>query len=75
MNNFERWALRRIAKRAVIQGDHKSRITEYYQIIIRAARNEFTEDNGPTLNNFLTECHAQAVEREGEYGVWPVKEK
>ena len=74
MKFFERWVLRRMAKRAVIQGDHKSRITEYYQIIIRAARNEFTEDNNATLNGFLMECHTQAVEKESEQGMLPVKE-
>ena len=66
MNNFERWVLRRIAKRAVIQGNHKSRIMEYYQIIIRAAKNEFTEDNNATLNGFLRECHTQAFKKERE---------
>lgn len=74
MNKFERWVLRGIAKRAVIQGNHKSRIIEYYQIIIQAARNEFTEDNTATLNGFLIECHTQAVEKESECGMGPLKE-
>jgi hypothetical protein len=43
--------LKRISKELVLQGfDHKDNITEYFKIMIEAARNEFTEDNLPTSN-------------------------
>jgi len=64
MGNFAKWFLFWIAKRVVVQGNHKFRITEYYRILIQAARNEFTEDNKVTLNEFLTECHTQALKGE-----------
>ena len=57
MTRSERKALKRIAKRLVTQGpDHKNNICEYYNIMAKAAAEEFTEDNRPTLNAFLRRC-------------------
>lgn len=56
MTVFERWFMKRIIKREVRQGyDHALRITLLYTMIREASENEFTEDNVPTLNHFLTE--------------------
>ena len=60
MNWLDRWLLKRIARKLVVQGyDHHMRIAEYYKIMEDAARNEFTEDNEPTLKAFLTDCFNQ----------------
>lgn len=49
--------MRRIIRREVRQGhDHDRRITNLYRMVRKAAREEFYEDNDPTLNQFLTEC-------------------
>lgn len=61
MNFFEKWILRRIAEKAVIQGNHRDKITEYYAYLKDAAVNEFTEDNKDTLDYFLTECHFRSL--------------
>jgi len=54
--------LREICKRLVTQGPlHQARITGYYQIMYEAARQEFCEDNKPTLDGFLGECFKQKV--------------
>lgn len=57
MTTLERWLLKRIAKRLVIQSNrHERNITEYYQIIRDAAGIEFYEDNNQTLDDFMLEC-------------------
>lgn len=62
MTHFQKWVLRRISRDLVIQGPrHQTRITEYYEIMHRAARKEFFEDNRPTLDDFLCECHTDAA--------------
>ena len=61
MTRFQKWILLKIVKKVVIQGDHRRRIIEFYSFLIDAARREFTEDNKPTLNNFLEECHREAL--------------
>ena len=61
MKRLTKFILCRICKKLVIQGPwHKSNIIEYYKIMRDAAENEFTEDNKPTLDSFLTECHQEA---------------
>ena len=35
-------------------------IEEYYRIMLEAARDEFTEDNNPTLRHFLEECFQES---------------
>ena len=57
----ERQQLKNLVRKVVIQGNHKYRITEYNKILIDAARKEFTEDNKPTLNGFLEDCHKDAL--------------
>ena len=67
MTNLYRWILSRIAKKLVIQGpQHQEHITEYYEIMHYAARKEFYEDNRPTLDDFLQECHSDAASN--DYG-------
>jgi uridine kinase len=61
LTKLQKWLLRRIARRVVIQGSHKRRIIEFYSILIEAAREEFVEDNKPTLDGFLEECHSEAL--------------
>lgn len=62
MTNFQKWLLTKIAKKIVIQGTHRKRIIDFYSICINAARNEFTEDNKPTLDDFLSKCHQEALD-------------
>ena len=50
MNKFEQWFLKRVYKREVRQGyDHPERIQNLYRMINDACREEFTEDNEPTI--------------------------
>lgn len=57
MNWLTKYILRKICRRVVIQGNHKNSITEYYTILKEEAEKVFTEDNEPTLQAFLEECH------------------
>ena len=58
---FRQKLLRYLCKQLVKQGfDHQNFITEYFTIIVTAARKEFTEDNKPTLVAFLDECYEDA---------------
>ena len=63
MTKFQKWMLTKIAKKIVIQGAHRSRIIEFYSIVVDAARDEFREDNKPTLDSFLKECNQEALDR------------
>jgi hypothetical protein len=55
--------LEKIAAKAVIQGPtHQKNMTEYFAVLVRAARKEFTEDNKPTLDGFLRECFEESLE-------------
>ena len=63
MNKVEQWFLKRVIKREVTQGFHHAQnITNLYSMIINAARNEFTEDNKPTLDAFLQDRHQRALD-------------
>ena len=63
MTKFQQRRLRKIAKRAVTQGDHRRRIVEFYEELVKAARVEFYNDSKPTLDDFLRECHEEALNR------------
>lgn len=53
---FEMWILQRIFKRAVIQSEHHAKNIELiYGAVREAAEKEFTEDNTPTIDDFLRE--------------------
>lgn len=53
----ERRKLRKIARRITIQSrEHQNNITEYFRVMMEAARQEFCEDDRPTLEAFLREC-------------------
>lgn len=72
MTWFERWMLKRIARRLVIQShEHRRNIVEYYKIMHLAAAEEFYEDNQPTLDSFLDECYEEGREweRNIDYGL------
>lgn len=59
---FDRWMLKRIARKAVRQGwHHAANMTLYYKILNDAARTEFNEDSGIALNAFLKERHQEAL--------------
>jgi hypothetical protein len=59
---FQKRLLRWIAKKIVIQSHcHKDNIIAYYEILVEAARKQFNEDNKPTLDCFLVECHQKAL--------------
>lgn len=53
--------LRNIAKKTVIQGNHREKILEYYMILVQEAQKEFREDNLVTLNDFLRGVHEEAL--------------
>ena len=56
MTRFERWFIKRVFEREVIQDyDHDKRIIGLFRMIQNACRNEFTEDNKPALDCFLKE--------------------
>jgi hypothetical protein len=61
MNKLTKYIVKRAAKQATNQGDHKRKITEFYKILVKAARETFTEDNKPTLDCFLIQCHKEAL--------------
>ena len=52
-----RWMCRKLVKQGSL---HRPRIIAYYRIMREAAESEFTEDNKPTLDAFLRECHSEA---------------
>ena len=61
LDRLVRLLLRWICRKLVKQGSlHKPRIVAYYRIMREAAESEFTEDNKPTLDAFLGECHSEA---------------
>lgn len=60
MTKLERWFLKRLCRKIVTQGSHKKRITEHYQILMEAAREQFTEETPPSLNSFMLECFEEA---------------
>lgn len=62
MNKFEKWFLKRVFRKQVVQGhDHDKRITELYTLIREAVENEFTEDNKPTRDDYLTEWFKESL--------------
>ena len=62
MTTFEKWFMKRIIKKEVRQGyDHDKRITAMYGMLMDAMRDEFTEDNIPTLNYNATEWFNNAL--------------
>jgi len=57
ISKFDRWMLKRIFKKIVVQGfDHQSNIEETYKLLRQEAEKIFTEDNAPTLDCFMNEC-------------------
>ena len=57
MSRFEKWILKGIFAKAVIQGpDHTHNITKLYSMIREACDEKFREDNSPTIDHFLLEC-------------------
>jgi hypothetical protein len=56
MNRFELWFVRRVLRREVRQDfDHDKKIAALYGLIRQACKDEFTEDNAPTLSSNLSE--------------------
>jgi hypothetical protein len=65
LHRIVRLLLRWICRKLVKQGPlHKASIVAYYRIMREAAECEFTEDNKPTLDAFLGECHSEANGRD-----------
>ncbi len=62
MTNLQKWMLRKIAGKVVLQGTHRQRIIEFYRIFIDEARKQFNEDNKRTLDSFLEECLKEALD-------------
>jgi len=48
--------LQKLAKKAVLQGQHKNRIIDYYTTLALEFHDQFTEDNLATMKSFLKEC-------------------
>ncbi len=51
------------------------RIIKYYSILIDAVRKQFSEDNKPSLDSFLTECHENALEINEERRLYSFHDK
>lgn len=62
LSRFDRWMLKRIAKRACKQGNQFDGLELTYKIIHDEAKAEFTEDNIPTLHAFLKERFNRALD-------------
>jgi hypothetical protein len=61
LDRLVRFLLKWICRKLVKQGSlHRPRIIAYYRIMREAVESEFTEDNKPTLDAFLGECHSEA---------------
>jgi len=61
IDSFDRWMLTRICKKLVIQGPlAQRRMTEYYRIMRKVAREAFIEDTLPSFEGFISECHDDA---------------
>ena len=59
---MEKRKLKKISRRIVCQSSvHDSNIKEYFKILIESAREEFTEDNDTTLDDFLLEQYRKAT--------------
>jgi hypothetical protein len=65
LSKLDKWHLRRIAKKAVIQSPHiDDNLKEYYRIMIEATHNEFREDLPARLDWILEDCfHSTLDER------------
>ena len=62
ITSFERWMLKRIARRIVIQSPvHEKNIIEYISIMKRCMMQEFNEDSVPELNSFFNDCVEKAT--------------
>ena len=61
LNKLDKFILKRIFKKALIQGSHRNNLIEIYILINDTTKNEFTEDNTPALHCFLTECFDNAI--------------
>lgn len=66
MGWIDTYILRRIAKSAVLQGAHRGNMIAFSAILIEAFRDEFTEDNWPTQNAYLTHCFTDALTKKHE---------
>jgi len=59
--------LKKIASRIVVQShEHRENIIRFYRTLVEEAMEQFREDNRPTLEWFLKECHEEAFKR-----AWP----
>jgi hypothetical protein len=61
MNKLESFFFRRIVRQEVRQGGHSDRIKAMYSEILSAARDEFYEDNMPTLIFALRELFEESL--------------
>jgi hypothetical protein len=63
MTRLERWLIKRIIRKEVVQGyDHPARIAALFGLVIEAARDEFTEDNHATSRAYLSEWFEHALD-------------
>lgn len=54
-------SLKKIAQKAVIQGNHFNKEKDFFKVLIDAHLAEFTEDNKPTAESFLREVFEKAL--------------
>ena len=65
MNRFQRWYMKRIIKKEIVQGHwHFARTEAMMTMIIDAWQKEFYEDNLPTTKAILHECLESAIEKQ-----------
>jgi hypothetical protein len=58
---LEDYFINKTIRTAMTQGNQHRKVTDLYKLIVSAARTEYTEDNKPTLDAFLVDCHARAL--------------
>lgn len=61
-HRFYVWILKKIIRDVVSQGRQDEKIIAFHGHLITAARDEYTEDTKPTLDDFLKEMHDKALE-------------
>ena len=64
LTKFEIWALKKIVRKVVKQGNQSVKIPAFFGYLIKAAREEYTEDTRLELNNFLQEMFIESLDIE-----------
>jgi len=65
MNRLDRWMFKRLVRKSVRVGaNHSNRIIDMYYTIRCECHREFTEENVPSMNFYLTELFNLSKEKD-----------